>query len=99
MMVWVFFEDGEAPRGGPTGGFAGRDRAVNRNVLAGGHREVLTRKGHQNAHIASVHPVINFAIDDSGLLFTDQLAGRRNLGFLLLLEPQKIRVRWHRSNY
>src|ERR1700677_1439605 len=98
-MVWIFFKDGEVPRRGPTGCFAGRDRAVNRNVLADGHGEALTRKGNQNVHIASVHPVVNVVIDDGGRLLANQLTGRRNLRLLLLLEPQKIRVRWHRSNY
>src|SRR5258708_7370558 len=44
-------------------------------------------KGHQNRHVVRAHPVVNVPVDHGRLLLTEQLAGRGDLGLLLLLKP------------
>jgi hypothetical protein len=94
-MVRVLLKDGKISARGPTGSFAGTDRAINSNIVSDRRVQSLAREGYENVDIVGVHPVVHFAIEDRGLLLSEQLAGSGNLSLLLLLEPQKIRVRWH----
>ena len=91
MMVWVFLEHGKVAAGGSARGFAGGDRTVDGYLLPDGRVEALARKRHENGNIACVHPIVDFSIDDGWLLLADQLAGRCDLGLLLLLKPKKVR--------
>jgi hypothetical protein len=98
-MVGIFLEDGKIAARGPAGSFAGRDRAINGDIIPDRRVQPLARKGHENVDILGVHPVIHFAIEDGRLLLIQQLAGSGNLSLLLLLKPKKIRVRWHPTKY
>jgi hypothetical protein len=98
-MVGILLEDGKTAARGPASSFAGRDRAINGDIIPNRRVQPLARKGHENVDILGVHPVIYFAIEDGRLLLIQQLAGSGNLSLLLLLKPKKIRVRWHPTKY
>jgi len=74
-MVWVFFEDCEAPGGGFVAGLAAGDGAVNADFVANHEIDALVRDGDDDMGIVLRHHVEDARSGPGRVLFVDEFAG------------------------